>query len=114
MPRPCNEVQRFFRDVPPGTLVEVSIDGPDGSCTLVWSLIAPGPDQTGTIICPDAAQAGPLSLPNATYVVVYDMDFHADAIVTIGLRVGSRSPVKCTVAGQQGDRFKWLWPILTD
>ena len=124
MPRPCQDVQRFFRDVPAGTTLEISIDGPAGSCSVAWALIGPGPDPNGVMACPAQVETPPLSVPNATYVVVYDMSFlanaavlgamlNADATVTIGLRVAGRSPVRCTVSGQAGDHPKWLWPVLT-
>ena len=114
MPRPCKDVQRFFRDVAPGTTLTVSVDGPDGSCVVLWNLFGPGLDEpSGNLSCPGRQVTDPLPEGNASYGLLVTTRFLADATITLGLQVGDRAPVRCDIVGNQGDISKWLWFVLT-
>lgn len=120
MPQPCSDVQRRFEKVAPGSQLEISIDGPVGSCALVWQVVGPDLEVSDPpLSCPGSTQAGPLNTAASLYFVIYRLQFIVDAEVTLGLSVikpggtTHSTPVKCTMQGNAGEGATSLWAIFT-
>ncbi len=121
----CRDVQqRFFKDVPPGSRLRVSLEGSDGAGVMTSSLIAPHPDgdQSLTVACPGQATSDPLDGIRTTYFLRNMIRFLSedDETMTVELRILSSnggthsSAIRCQVTGNKSDGdFSDVWAVFT-